>query len=49
LTLQGVRLGDPSNLLWLFDLSWWQDVSDVLVGKDGNAKTSVSSSGVAAG
>jgi hypothetical protein len=26
---------NPSNLLWLFDLSWWQDVLDVLVGKDG--------------
>jgi hypothetical protein len=25
---------NPSNLLWLFDLSWWRDVSDVLVGKD---------------
>jgi hypothetical protein len=24
-----------SNLMWLFDLSWWRDVSDVLVGKDG--------------
>ena len=26
---------NPSNLLWLFDLSWWQDVLEVLVGKDG--------------
>jgi len=26
---------NSSNLLWLFDLSWWRDVSDVLVGKDG--------------
>jgi hypothetical protein len=26
---------NPSNLLWLFDLSWWRDVLDVLVGKDG--------------
>jgi hypothetical protein len=26
---------NSSNLLWLFDLSWWQDVSEVLVGKDG--------------
>jgi hypothetical protein len=25
---------NPTNLLWLFDLSWWRDVSDVLVGKD---------------
>jgi len=25
---------DPSNLLWLFDLSWWQDMLEVLVGKD---------------
>jgi hypothetical protein len=24
-----------SNLLWLFDLSWWQDVLEVLVDKDG--------------
>jgi hypothetical protein len=23
------------NVLWLFELSWWRDVSDVLVGKDG--------------
>jgi hypothetical protein len=26
---------NPSNLLWLFDLSRWRDVSDVLVGKNG--------------
>jgi len=26
---------NSSNLLWLFELSWWRDVSDVLVGKDG--------------
>jgi hypothetical protein len=26
---------NPSNLLWLFDLSWWQDVLEVLVDKDG--------------
>jgi hypothetical protein len=26
---------NPSNLLWLFDLSWWRDVLEVLVGKDG--------------
>jgi hypothetical protein len=26
---------NPSNLLWLFDLSWWRDVSDVLVAKGG--------------
>jgi hypothetical protein len=26
---------NSSNLLWRFDLSWWQDVSDVLVGKGG--------------
>ena len=26
---------NPSNLLWLFDLSWWRDVSTVLVGKGG--------------
>jgi len=26
---------NSSNLLWLFDLSWWRDVLDVLVGKDG--------------
>jgi hypothetical protein len=26
---------NPSNLLWLFGLSWWQDVLDVLVDKDG--------------
>jgi hypothetical protein len=26
---------NPSNLLWLFGLSWWQDVLNVLVGKDG--------------
>jgi hypothetical protein len=26
---------NPSNLLWLFGLSWWRDVLDVLVGKDG--------------
>jgi hypothetical protein len=26
---------NSSNLLWLFDLSWWQDVLEVLVGKDG--------------
>jgi len=26
---------NSSNLLWLFDLSWWRDVSGVLVGKDG--------------
>jgi hypothetical protein len=26
---------NPSNLLWLSDLSWWRDVSDVLVGKGG--------------
>jgi hypothetical protein len=25
---------NPSNLLWLFDLSWWQDVLEVLVDKD---------------
>jgi hypothetical protein len=24
-----------SNVLWLFDLSWWRDASDVLVGKGG--------------
>ena len=24
-----------SNLLWLFNLSWWRDVLEVLVGKDG--------------
>jgi hypothetical protein len=24
-----------SNLLWLFDSSWWRDVLDVLVGKNG--------------
>ena len=24
-----------SNLLWLFDLSWWRDVLEGLVGKDG--------------
>jgi hypothetical protein len=35
LTLQGIRLTNPSSLLWLFDLSWWRDVSEVLVGKDG--------------
>jgi len=26
---------NSSNLLWLFDLSWWRDVLEVLVGKDG--------------
>ena len=26
---------NPSNLLWLFDLSWWRDVLDVLTNKDG--------------
>jgi hypothetical protein len=26
---------NSSNLLWLFDLSWWQDVLEVLVDKDG--------------
>jgi hypothetical protein len=26
---------NPSNLLRLFDLSWWQDVLEGLVGKDG--------------
>jgi hypothetical protein len=26
---------NPSNLLWLFGLSWWQDVLEVLVDKDG--------------
>jgi hypothetical protein len=26
---------NSSSLLWLFDLSWWRDVLDVLVGKDG--------------
>ena len=26
---------DSSNLLWLFNLSWWQDVSDVLAGRGG--------------
>ena len=26
---------NSSNLLWLFDLSWWRDVSDVLVDQDG--------------
>jgi len=25
---------NSSNLLWLFDLSWWQDVLEVLVDKD---------------
>ena len=30
---------NPSNLLWLFDLSWWQDVLEVLVGKDGKMST----------
>jgi hypothetical protein len=24
-----------SNLLWLFGLSWWEDVLGVLTGKDG--------------
>ena len=27
-----------SNVLWLFDLSWWRDVSDILVGKDGKMR-----------
>jgi hypothetical protein len=26
---------NSSNLLWPFDLSWWQDVLEVLVGKEG--------------
>ena len=26
---------DSSNLLWLFDLSWWEDVLHVLTSKDG--------------
>ena len=26
---------NPSNLLWLFGLSWWQDVLEVLVDQDG--------------
>ena len=26
---------NPSNLLWLFELSWWQDVLDVLTDKKG--------------
>ena len=26
---------NSSNLLWLFDLSWWEDVLDVLVDQDG--------------
>jgi hypothetical protein len=30
---------NPSNLLWLFDLSWWQDVLEVLVDKDGKMST----------
>jgi len=29
---------NSSNLLWLFDLSWWQDVLEVLVGKDGKMR-----------
>jgi hypothetical protein len=30
---------NPSNLLWLFGLSWWQDVLEVLVDKDGKMST----------
>jgi hypothetical protein len=30
---------NSSNLLWLFDLSWWQDVLEVLVDKDGKMST----------
>jgi hypothetical protein len=26
---------NSSNLLWLFELSWWRDVLEVLVAKDG--------------
>jgi hypothetical protein len=26
---------NSSNLLWLFDLSWWRDVLEMIVGKNG--------------